>query len=74
MNGTNIPQTHERSLDTYFHEINRFALLTREQESDCAVKIRAGDNDALELLVQSNLRFVVTVAKKYMYHGLSLSD
>ena len=74
MNGTHIPQTHERSLDIYFREINRFALLTREQESDCARKIREGDNEALELLVQSNLRFVVTVAKKYMYHGLSLSD
>jgi len=69
-----LPPTHEKSLEVYFREINRYALLTREQEADLARRIRAGDDDALKTLVNANLRFVVTVAKRYLHQGLTLAD
>jgi RNA polymerase primary sigma factor len=65
---------HEKSLEVYFREINRYALLTREQEADLARRSRAGDRDALQCLVNANLRFVVTVAKRYVHQGLTLAD
>ena len=63
-----------RSLDLYLHEINRTPLLTREEERDLAVRIRAGDQEALDGLVRANLRFVVSIAKQYANQGLSLED
>ncbi|HPF35238.1 MAG TPA: RNA polymerase sigma factor RpoD/SigA [Candidatus Krumholzibacteria bacterium] len=69
-----LPPTHEKSLEVYFREINRFSLLTREQEADLARRIREGDQDALKTLVNANLRFVVTVAKRYLHQGLTLAD
>jgi RNA polymerase primary sigma factor len=64
----------EGSLDHYLRDIGAFPLITREREAELARGIRAGDQDALETLVRSNLRFVVSVAKKYQKQGVSLSD
>ena len=64
----------EGSLDHYLRDISAFPLITREQEAALAREIRAGDQGALETLVRSNLRFVVSVAKKYQHQGVSLSD
>jgi RNA polymerase primary sigma factor len=69
-----LPPTHEKSLEIYFREINRYQLLTREQEAEMARRIREGDQEALKTLVNANLRFVVTVAKRYLHQGLTLSD
>jgi RNA polymerase primary sigma factor len=69
-----LPPTHEKSLEVYFREINRFRILTRDEEADCARRIRENDDEALRTLVNANLRFVVTVAKRYMNQGLSFSD
>ncbi len=69
-----LPPTHEKSLEVYFKEINRYKLLSREEESELAARIHQGDQDALKGLVSANLRFVVTVAKRYVHQGLSLSD
>lgn len=55
-------------------EIAKNELLSAEDEAVLAKKIRVGDSDALELLVKSNLRFVVSVAKQYQNQGLPLSD
>jgi DNA-directed RNA polymerase sigma subunit (sigma70/sigma32) len=64
----------EDSLDHYFREISGFPLITREREAELARRIRADDPDALDLLVRSNLRFVVSVAKKYQNRGVGLGD
>lgn len=49
-------------------------MITAEEEVDLAVRIRQGDNKALEKLVSANLRFVVSVAKQYQSKGLNLHD
>ncbi len=62
------------SLDKYLQEIGKVPLLTFEDEIVLAVKIRQGDQAALETLTKANLRFVVSVAKQYQNQGLSLGD
>ncbi len=62
------------SLDQYLRDIARYPLISREDEADLARRIRVGDEEALDKLVRSNLRFVVSVAKKYQNQGVSLSD
>src|SRR5260370_41161743 len=64
----------EGSLDQYLRDISIYPLITREDEVALAQKIRVGDQEALDKLVRSNLRFVVSVAKKYQNQGVSLSD
>ena len=63
-----------QSLDKYLQEIGRVNLLTPDQEIDLAIKIKNGDQSALEKLTKANLRFVVSVAKQYQNQGLSLGD
>lgn len=62
------------SLDKYLQEIGKVPLLSPEEEAEMARKIRHGDVQALELLIKSNLRFVVSVSKQYQNQGLSLPD
>jgi RNA polymerase primary sigma factor len=64
----------ESSLDQYLKEISAYPLLKREQEVELAIRIKKGDDEALNTLVRSNLRFVVSVAKKYQNQGVSLGD
>src|SRR5690606_2261545 len=64
----------EGSLDQYLRDISVYPLITREEEVYLAQRIRAGEEEALDKLVRSNLRFVVSVAKKYQNQGVSLSD
>ena len=68
-----VPRT-QRMLDQYLLEIGQISLLKAEDEVRLAQLIRAGDGDALHQLVRANLRFVVSVAKKYQGQGLSLAD
>lgn len=63
-----------QSLDKYLQEIGKVDLLTPDQEIDLAIKIKKGDQIALEKLTKANLRFVVSVAKQYQNQGLSLGD
>ncbi len=62
------------SLDKYLHEIAKVQLITAEEEVALAKKIKQGDEKALSRLINSNLRFVVSVAKQYQNQGLSLPD
>jgi RNA polymerase primary sigma factor len=64
----------EGSLDQYLRDISVYPLITREEEVTLAQRIRVNDQEALDKLVRSNLRFVVSVAKKYQNQGVSLSD
>ncbi|HSM37363.1 MAG TPA: sigma-70 family RNA polymerase sigma factor [Longimicrobiales bacterium] len=64
----------ESSLDQYLKEISAYPLLKREQEVELAIRIKKNDDEALNTLVRSNLRFVVSVAKKYQNQGVSLGD
>jgi RNA polymerase primary sigma factor len=69
------PTEPERDiLDQYLYEVSTFPLLKGTQEFDLARLIRAGDQDALQELVQRNLRFVISVAKKYQNRGMALID
>lgn len=63
-----------KSLEKYFQEIGKIDLITADEEVELALKIKAGDQKALDKLVKSNLRFVVSVAKQYQNQGLKLSD
>jgi RNA polymerase primary sigma factor len=72
--GTRKGKYDESSLDQYLKEISAYRLLTREEEVDLAQRIRKGEEEALDRLVRSNLRFVVSVAKKYQNQGVALSD
>ena len=62
------------SLDQYLKEISIYPLIDRQEEVRLAQRIRKGEEEALNKLVRSNLRFVVSVAKKYQNQGVSLSD
>src|SRR5919197_1297954 len=66
---------HERDiLDQYLHEVSKTPLLTQKEEIALARKVRAGDQEAMQELVKRNLRFVISVAKKYQNRGLPLTD
>src|SRR5258705_7578402 len=64
----------EPMLDKYFREIDKLTLLSPEEEVQLAELIKNGDKTALDRLTKANLRFVVSIAKKYQGQGLSLSD
>ena len=63
-----------KSLDKYLQEIGKVDLLTPDQEIELAIRIKKGDQNALETLTKANLRFVVSVAKQFQNQGLSLGD
>src|SRR6478672_385667 len=69
-----ITNRESQSLEKYLQEIGRVDLITPEEEVQLAVRIKQGDQRALEKLTKANLRFVVSVAKQYQNQGLSLSD
>lgn len=62
------------SLDKYLHEIGKVDLISAEEEVELARRIKLNDTAALDRLIKSNLRFVVSVAKQYQNQGLSLPD
>jgi RNA polymerase primary sigma factor len=64
----------EGSLDQYLKEISQYPLIDRDEEVRLAQRIRTGEDGAMDKLVRSNLRFVVSVAKKYQNQGVPLSD
>ncbi|HEV8447811.1 MAG TPA: RNA polymerase sigma factor RpoD/SigA [Gemmatimonadaceae bacterium] len=62
------------SLSAYLREIGSYPLLTPADEANLARRARSGDAPAADRLICSNLRFVVSVAKKYQHHGIPLAD
>lgn len=69
-----ITNRESQSLEKYLQEIGKVDLITPEEEVALALRIRLGDQSALDRLVKSNLRFVVSVAKQYQNQGLTLPD
>ena len=61
-------------LDQYLFEVSKTPLLTPPEEIELAKKVRAGDQAAMQELAKRNLRFVISVAKKYQNRGLPLTD
>lgn len=62
------------SLKRYLVDVGRIPMITEDEEVELAILIRKGDNVALEKLVNSNLRFVISVAKQYQGRGMKLLD
>jgi RNA polymerase primary sigma factor len=62
------------SVQLFLNEAGRYPLLTAAQEVELAKRVEAGDKAAKDLLVNSNLRLVVSIAKRYQGHGLMLLD
>ncbi|MDE3145433.1 MAG: RNA polymerase sigma factor RpoD/SigA, partial [Bacteroidota bacterium] len=69
-----ITNRESQSLEKYLQEIGKVDLISAEEEVNLAIKIKNGDQFALDRLVKSNLRFVVSVAKQYQNQGLTLPD
>ncbi len=61
-------------LDQYLYEVSKTPLLTPKEEIELAKKVRGGDQLAMQELAKRNLRFVISVAKKYQNRGLPLTD
>jgi len=64
----------EDSIGKYFKEVRKSELLTPSEEIDLAKRIQEGDEVAVELLVNANLKFVISIAKEYQNQGLPLAD
>jgi RNA polymerase primary sigma factor len=62
------------ALQLFLNEAGRWPLLTKEDEIELAKRIERGDHEAKERMINSNLRLVVSIAKRYQGHGLSLLD
>lgn len=69
-----ITNRQDNSLYQFLQDISKEPLITADEEVELAQKIRQGDHAALQKLVKSNLRFVVSVAKQYQNQGLQLQD
>ncbi len=62
------------ALDLYLEELSRHPLLGAEEEDRVARLAQAGDRESFDLLIRSNLRFVISVAKRYQNRGMSFLD
>jgi RNA polymerase primary sigma factor len=69
-----ITNRESQSLEKYLQEIGKVELISPEEEVALAIRIKNGDENALEKLTKANLRFVVSVAKQYQNQGLTLPD
>jgi len=69
-----ITNRESQSLEKYLQEIGKVELISPEEEVKLALRIKQGDQKALEKLTKANLRFVVSVAKQYQNQGLTLPD
>jgi len=68
------PPEEQSALDQYLRDVSKHELITPEEEIELGYRARAGDEEAVQKLVRANLRFVISVAKKYQNRGVSLID
>jgi RNA polymerase primary sigma factor len=64
----------QSALDQYLRDVSRHELITPEREKELGALAQEGDEDAIQELARANLRFVISVAKKYQNRGVSLTD
>lgn len=64
----------EKNLNTYLDKIGQVSLLSEDEERRLSARIKAGDERAVNKLVEANLRFVVSIAKQYQGKGLDIDD
>jgi len=64
----------ENCINIYFNQISKYKPLSPNEEIELFYRAKSGDNSAIEKIIYSNLRFVVSVAKQYQRQGLSLAD
>jgi RNA polymerase primary sigma factor len=70
----NITNRTEDSISRYLIDIAHIDLLQQDEEVKLAMKAKSGDPQAMDKLIKTNLRFVVSVAKQYQNKGMSLAD
>jgi len=69
-----ITNRDSKSIDQYLSEVSKLEMISAEQEVELAKRIKEGDDAALNKLVKANLRFVISVSKKYQNLGMTLGD
>jgi RNA polymerase primary sigma factor len=74
MSKTYVNFDGDDSISKYFKDVRKSEVLTSEEEVNLAIKIKEGDETAIDKLVEANLKFVISIAKDYQGQGLSLSD
>lgn len=72
--GKPLSEQENDSLQTYLSEIGKENLLSEQEEQELSAKIQNGDESAIEKLTTANLRFVVSIAKRYQDRGLGIND
>lgn len=71
---TTITPRDDSSVNRYLAEVNKIPMISPEREVELAQRIHKGDEEAVKELVLANLRFAVSVAKKYQYTGMPFAD
>jgi len=71
---SSITSREDKALEKYLQDISKEEMITADEETHLAGRIREGDQEALDKMVKANLRFVVSVAKQYQHQGLPLVD
>ncbi len=74
LNGFDGSIEEQSALDQYLRDVSRHELISPEREKELGARAQAGDEDAVQELARANLRFVISVAKKYQNRGVSLTD
>ena len=74
LSGFDASVEEQSALDQYLRDVSRHELITPEKEKELGALAQAGDEDAVQDLARANLRFVISVAKKYQNRGVSLTD
>jgi len=72
--GKYVNYNEDKTISHYFKDLRKQSLLTKDEEFDLAIRIKKGDQRAIEELTSANLKFVVSIAKEYQGNGLPLSD
>lgn len=74
LSGFDASVEEQSALDQYLRDVSRHELITPEREKELGALAQKGDLEAIQQLARANLRFVISVAKKYQNRGVSLTD